>query len=102
MPAFALFELTFVDDPRPEDLAGYDRYRSEVVGLIASHGGRYLARAWNGIALEGRPAGDRFHLVELPDAGAAHAFWSDPDYLALVPLRAGLVDVRAVLIEPSS
>ena len=40
--------------------------------------------------------------MTFPDAESADAFWSDPDYLALKPLRAGAADVRAVVISAPS
>ena len=101
MTVYALFEVTLLDDPSADAVAAYERYRAAVPELIAAHGGRYLARAATGTALEGRAAGDRFHLLEFPDAEAAQAFWSSPEYLALKPGRDGAVSVRAVLIEPS-
>ena len=101
MTVYALFEVTLLDDPSADAVAAYERYRAAVPELIAAHGGRYLARAATGAALEGRAAGDRFHLLEFPDAEAARAFWSSPEYLALKPGRDGAVSVRAVLIEPS-
>ena len=100
MPAYAFFELVLHDDPSPEALAAYERYRVAVPRLIERHGGRYLVRAWPGTALEGAPAGDRFHLVEFPDAAAAEAFWTSPDYLAVKHGREGAVSVRAVLVTP--
>ena len=100
MPAYAFFELVLHDDPSPEALAAYERYRAAVPPLIERHGGRYLVRAWPGTALEGAPAGDRFHLVEFPDAAAAEAFWTSPDYLAAKHGREGAVSVRAVLVTP--
>lgn len=96
-----MFEVSMLDDPSTDAVAAYARYRAAVPELIAAHGGRYLARAATGTALEGDQAGDRFHLLEFPDAEAARAFWSSPEYLALKPGRAGAVSVRAVLIEPS-
>ena len=96
-----MFELTLVDDPSPAAVAAYEHYRAVVPDLIAAHGGRYLARAWHGTALEGAPAGDRFHLLEFPDGDAARRFWSSPEYLALKAGRDGAVSVRAVLIEPA-
>ena len=98
---YAVFELTLVPDPTPEAVAAYDHYRTVVPELIAAHGGRYLARAAAGSALEGAPAGDRFHLLEFPDGDAARAFWASPEYLALKHGRDGAVSVRAVLIEPA-
>ena len=95
-----MFEVTLQPDPSPEALAAYDEYRAAVPALIAAAGGRYLARAWAGEALEGAAAGDRFHLIEFPDADAARGFWTSPDYLALKHRRAGAADVRAVLLLP--
>lgn len=101
MPVYAMFEITLLPDPSPEDQAAYEHYRSVVPGMIAEHGGVYLARAWNGEALEGAPAGDRFHLLEFPDAEAARGFWESPEYRALKHGRDGAVSVRAVLLHPA-
>jgi uncharacterized protein (DUF1330 family) len=98
--AYAIFEVTLHPDPGAEALAAYERYRAAVPVLIESHGGRYLARGWRGEALEGAGVVDRYHLVEFPDADAAHAFWSSPEYLAVKHGRDDAVSVRAVLIAP--
>jgi uncharacterized protein (DUF1330 family) len=100
MPAYAVFEVVLQPDPTPEAIAAYDAYRAAVPSLIEAAGGRYLARAWAGEALEGSSAGDRFHLIEFPDADAARRFWSSPDYLAIKDGRADAADVRAVLLVP--
>ena len=100
MPVYAVFEVTLIDDAPADAVAAYEHYRSVVPGLIAAHGGTYLARAWSGTALEGAPAGDRFHLVQFPDADSARAFWNSPEYLALKPGRGGAASVRAILVEP--
>lgn len=96
-----MFEVTLLHDPAPEAVAAYERYRSAVPDLIAAHGGTYLARAWCGEALEGPGAGDRFHLLEFPDAATARSFWDSPEYRRLKQGRDGAVAVRAVLIEPA-
>ena len=95
-----MFEVTLRPDPTEEALAAYEEYRAAVPALVAAFGGRYLAHAWAGEALEGARAGDRFHLLEFPDADAARAFWTSPDYLAIQHRRAGAADVRAVLLVP--
>jgi uncharacterized protein (DUF1330 family) len=100
MTVYVVFEVTLSDNPSEEALAAYASYRAAVPELVAKHGGRYLARAWQGVALEGAPAGDRFHLVEFPDSASVTAFWSSPDYLAIKHGRAEAADVRAVLVEP--
>lgn len=99
MPAYAVFEVIPDAGAPAETRSRYDQYRAAVPDLIARHGGRYLARASAPESLEGQPSDGRWHLVEFPDPDAARAFWSDPDYLALKPLREGAADVRAVLIE---
>lgn len=98
---YAVFEVDLLPHPSSEAVAAYEHYRSVVPELIARHGGRYLARAWSGEALEGDPAGDRFHLVEFADGESARAFWASPEYRALKGGRDGAVSVRAVLIEPA-
>jgi len=93
-PVYAVFEVDVLD----ADHEGYAAYRAAVPELVARHGGRYLARAATGRALEGAPTSARWHLVEFPDVASAEAFWTCPEYVALKPLRAGAADVRAVLI----
>ncbi|WP_116997567.1 DUF1330 domain-containing protein [Desertimonas flava] len=97
-PVYAVFEVEVDADAGPDAVADYDRYRAAVPALIERFGGRYLARAVPGRALEGAPTHGRWHLVEFPSAADAEAFWTCPDYLALKPLREGAASVRAVLL----
>lgn len=94
-----MFEVVLRPDATEEALAAYAEYRSQVPAMIEAAGGRYLARAWSGEALEGAAAGDRFHLLEFPDADTARRFWQSPEYLAIKHLRGDAADVRAVLIS---
>jgi uncharacterized protein (DUF1330 family) len=100
MSVYAFFEITLKPNPTPEAQAAYETYRAQVPALIEKFGGTYLARAWNGEALEGAAAGDRFHLIEFPTADAARTYWMSEEYRAISGLRGDAVDVRAVLIEP--
>ena len=99
MTVYAMFEVVLRDDPTPEAVEAYNAYRAAVPALIERFGGRYLARAWQGEVLEGAPAGDRYHLIEFPDAEAATAFWTSPEYQPLQPGRRGAADVRALLLS---
>lgn len=99
MSVYGVFEVDVADDPTEADRRGYDEYRAAVPALIDRFGGRYLVRAGSGRALEGRVTSGRWHLIEFPDVESAEAFWNCPEYLALVPLRAGAATVRAVLVE---
>jgi uncharacterized protein (DUF1330 family) len=98
MSVYAVFEVRIEADPTPEAAAAYERYRAAVPALVERFGGRYLARAARGEAIEGPATSGRWHLVEFPDEDAARGFWACEEYRALVPLRAGAADVRAVLV----
>lgn len=95
-PVHVVFEVRVLDAESP----GYTEYRTAVAPLIERFGGRYLARAARGIAIEGEATDGVWHLVEFPDTAAVHAFWASPEYEALRPLREGAAEVRAVLVEP--
>lgn len=96
-PVYVVFEVEVLDPGS----SGYADYRAAVRPMIEQAGGRYLARAAPGTALEGRGTNGVWHLVEFPDARTAQDFWASPEYAALKPLREGAADVRAVLVEPS-
>ena len=96
MSVFAVFEV----DVRSPASDAYAAYRAAVPALIEQFGGRYLARAATGRALEGAPTTARWHIVEFPSAEAADAFWSSSEYVELRMLRADAVAVRAVLVDP--
>jgi uncharacterized protein (DUF1330 family) len=101
VPVYAVFEVILRPDAGPEAQEAYDRYRAAVPALVARFGGRYLARAAAGELLEGGPEpGQRWHLIEFPDAEACRAFWAAPEYRAIAPLREAAADVRAVLVVP--
>lgn len=100
MPAYALFEVTINADADEAAQRDYERYRAAVPAIIEQYGGRYLARAWAGFDVDGGPAGDRFHLIEFPDADRARAFWASPEYAAISHLRHGSASVRAVVLHP--
>jgi uncharacterized protein (DUF1330 family) len=102
MTVIAVFEVQPNPNATEEQRRNYDEYRSRVPALIASFGGKYLVRAGSGEAIEGSAAAARWHVIEFPDASAAKAFWSSPEYTALKPLRKGAAEVRAVLVSPPS
>ncbi|MGD9703278.1 MAG: DUF1330 domain-containing protein [Acidimicrobiia bacterium] len=100
MSVHAVFEVRIVPGAAPDAVERYEQYRAAVPALIERFGGRYLARAVTGEALEGPAPTEptRWHLIEFPDAASAHAFWDSPEYRALAPLREGAAEVRAVLL----
>lgn len=97
-PVHVVFEVDVLDADAP----GYVAYKAAVAPLIERFGGRYLARAARGTAIEGPGTSGVWHLVEFPDAASVQAFWASPEYAELRPLRAGAAEVRAVVVEPST
>jgi uncharacterized protein (DUF1330 family) len=100
-PVIAVFEVRLRPDADADALARYEEYKVRVAPLILAARGRYLARAAAGAFLEGDPddgGSRRFHVIEFPSAAAAQSFWSSDDYAAIIPLRDGAIDVRAVVI----
>lgn len=71
------------------DPVAYERYRQEVPALIARHGGRYLARGGATEVLEGDAITARQVIIEFPDMAHLKAFYTDPDYRPLIPVRQG-------------
>lgn len=75
------------------DEAGYARYREEMAGLLAAHGGEFL---WDYRVAEAVRPGcahpvNRLFALDFPDAERADAFFAHPDYLR----------VRARWFEPA-
>lgn len=65
----------------------YGPYRDQVPALIERHGGRYLVRGGAVEALEGQADFSRVVVVEFPSVEAVKAFYNDPDYQHILPLR---------------
>ena len=65
----------------------YGPYRDQVPALIERHGGRYLVRGGAVEALEGQTDFSRVVVVEFPSVEAVKAFYNDPDYQRIIPLR---------------
>jgi uncharacterized protein (DUF1330 family) len=102
MTVLAVFEVRSLPDADDHARACYAVYKVRVAPMIEAAGGRYLVRAATGVTLDGDASGDadrRWHVIEFPSAEAARSFWESEEYAAIVPLREGAVEVRAVLIR---
>ncbi|AZI36713.1 hypothetical protein NT2_05_02940 [Caenibius tardaugens NBRC 16725] len=62
------------------DMALFELYENQVLGLLAKYGGKVRER------VRSTDNGRELHLLEFPDAGALDAFRADPDRAALQPL----------------
>jgi uncharacterized protein (DUF1330 family) len=93
MPAYVIAYARNATDQQA--LAEYRRRNTEVV---AAHGGRFLVRGGEQVVLEGDPRADRVVVMEFPNLGAARAWYSDPDYEAVKPLRQGASDTDIIAV----
>jgi uncharacterized protein (DUF1330 family) len=81
------------------DPAGYESYRTQVPGIIAAHGGRYLARGGATEVLEGTWHPRRTIIVEFPDTASLTRFWTCAEYQPLRALRERSADSNLVVVE---
>ena len=89
--------ITAVIHDRERFMTGYGPAAAR---LVERFGGRYLVRAPGAERLEGEgPDRPSVVISEWPDAAAARAFWTSPDYAKVRTLREGIADVSVLLIE---
>jgi uncharacterized protein (DUF1330 family) len=82
MTAYLVVEVTGVSDE-----AGLGRYIEQVGGLVARHGGRYLARGPVAAVLEGDHRPLLLGVLEFPTLEAIQALYDDPEYAPFKELR---------------
>ena len=93
MAAYLIAEID-VTDPR-----AYEAYRRDVPGVIAAHGGRYLARGGAAEVLEGSPSNGRHVILEFPDMDHLSAFYRSADYAALKAVRGRASVARVIAVD---
>ena len=79
-------------------------YREVVDSLVATHGGRYVARTTNPWeVLEGAaPDITNITMIESPSMEHAHAWYNDPEYAPMKRLRQTGSRLNFLLVEGSS
>ena len=80
------------------DAQALQDYRAANTPLVERHGGVFRVRGGRFDALEGTPPG-RVVVIEFPDAGAARAWYEDPDYVAICGLRHDASETDLVIAE---
>ena len=73
-------------------------YTSLMPSLMARHGGEYLARGEHQ-QVEGAGLGDISAIIRFPTLTAAQAFWNDPEYQRIAPLRRAGSEADVILID---
>lgn len=82
MPAYLVVAVAY------RETAWTEAYRREVPGMIAAHGGRYLAKSLAPERLEGEgDAPDTLAILEFPDEQAARAMLASDAYQPFADAR---------------
>jgi uncharacterized protein (DUF1330 family) len=82
------------------DPASFGEYVKGIEGLSASFGGEVMVRGQASEVLEGdMPTGLRVIVSRYPDAAAAKAYLSSPQYQAAKQHRLGAAEVNMLLLE---
>jgi len=76
----------------------FGQYTSVAGPLIASHGGRVLARGDVAVVVEGAVTG-RPYLIEFPSYEIAQDCFNSPGYQEAIALRAGVAQFQIVIIQ---
>jgi len=74
-------------------------YVMPVLGLIAKHGGKPLIVADEFTTKEGQLPEGRLVVIEFPNMQSAEAFYSDPEYLPIKPVRLALTQSILAFVE---
>jgi uncharacterized protein (DUF1330 family) len=93
MPAYMIVNLE-VNDP-----VIFKEYTTLAGPLVAKHGGEFLVRGGKLTVHEGDLKPGRVVVVRFPDAAAAQAFYDDPDYKPLIPLRQRAAKTDLFMVE---
>ena len=94
MTAFVIADIKVTDDK------WVPAYAESVHELVHRHGGKYLSRSGNVKTLEGKPLDTTLiALMAFPNAQAAEAFVSDPEYAPYAAARRAGSESRFQLID---
>jgi uncharacterized protein (DUF1330 family) len=93
VPAYIIAHVTITDD-------GWmaSEYMTVLHQLFEKHGGKQLA-VGAPEHLEGAPLGLLTVIDEFPDIETARAFWNDPEYQRVIPIRQAGSDCQVVLMD---
>jgi len=86
-------------DVEVTDPSAYEAYRQQVPALVAAHGGRYLVRGGAVEVLEGDRQPRRQVILEFPDMAHLKAFYTSPQYQALIKIRQSASRGSLIAIE---
>lgn len=93
MPGYVVAQFRVTDPER------FAEYGAKVSATIAKHGGRYLVRGGELMAMEGEPLMPRFVVIEFDSVAAARRWYDSEDYAPLIALRQSASDGRLFIVD---
>ncbi|HOO77523.1 MAG TPA: DUF1330 domain-containing protein [bacterium] len=81
------------------DAETYSEYVRKVSGIVAKHGGKYLARGGEVIPISGGWNPERVVLIEFPTEELVRRCFRSPEYLEIAPLRERATRTKAIVVE---
>jgi uncharacterized protein (DUF1330 family) len=93
MTAYAIFDAD-IHDP-----SGMDEYLDKVPATLEQYGAKLLAATSTIDAVEGGWASKRIVILEFADMTAARAWYSSPEYQAVLPLRLKAANDRVIFVD---
>jgi uncharacterized protein (DUF1330 family) len=76
----------------------YKEYTKFSPGVVAKHGGKFMARGGEMATLEGPVEGNRIVILEFPSLEKAKKFYHSPEYQTAKKLREGASTVSFVAL----
>jgi uncharacterized protein (DUF1330 family) len=93
MAAYVIVQAEITDSTR------FKEYLKESPAIIVQHGGKYLARGGEMVALEGENPNKRVVLLEFPSLEQAKNWYCSADYQRNRKLREGAAKGSLIAIE---
>jgi len=73
-------------------------YAATLPPIYEKYGGRYVALSTDYAVMEGNPDAKAIIISAWPDAEAAKAFWTSPEYAEAIKLREGIGEFKVVIL----
>ncbi len=89
-----VLSMMSIDDPET-----YRKYTDRTPPIVASYGGKFLARGGKVTTIEGEPYQDRLVVLEFPSEQAVNDWLADPAYQEAVVFRHASSQARILMIE---
>src|SRR5260221_2512400 len=93
MPAYLIARIEVTDWKR------YREYTKATPEVVARHGGKFMVRGGEIVALEGDPETRRLVVIEFPTLERAKEFFGSPEYSRVKTLRAGAAIGQFIAVD---